>query len=538
MKSLTKTLQQVPFYPLLFGLYSVLFLWAANFNQVQPAMILRSLIVSMTITMVVFLLSLLILRRLQTAAALAGLFLVLFYTYGHVYDLVEYLTIFGHNVGRHRFLLPLWFVLFVAGVLWILRSKSDFRSLTSLLNLVGSFLVVVTLVQAGADTLQANQLNAQVSKQAGQAPGVAQVVSPASDNTPDVYYFLLDGYNRLDLMKQDMHLDNTQFVSDLENTGFVFPDCTQSNYTATVTSMAATLNLNYITTLGVPNSIVANNNLRGFTTYLKPFTLNNLVMRQFKQMGYKIITFKTGFPFLEFPGSDIVYDYQKATSPLNRLEAYNFEYIFFNTTLMRVVVDESEFSPDSFNNVPGPLLEFINPKYNQYNDYFYQVYLKNLYNLNVLDSIAKVPGKKFVYAHLLTTHVPYTFTTDGKIRNGDTDTVKGYADQVVYLNKRMETIIKNILAESSTPPVIILQGDHGRAGDAEKNSETFEILNAYYLPQNGKAKLYPNITPVNTFRLIFSEYFNQNYPPLPDQSIWIYAGFPDSYKVAPVKCIH
>ena len=34
----------------------------------------------------------------------------------------------------------------------------------------------------------------------------------------------------------------------------------------------------------------------------------------------------------------------------------------------------------------------------------------------------------------------------------------------------------------------------------------------------GSAKLYPAISPVNSFRLIFNEYFGANYPLLPDQT--------------------
>ena len=44
------------------------------------------------------------------------------------------------------------------------------------------------------------------------------------------------------------------------------------------------------------------------------------------------------------------------------------------------------------------------------------------------------------------------------------------------------------------------------------------ILNAYHLPGDGIEALYPNISPVNTFRVIFNEYFGFNLPLLEDQS--------------------
>jgi hypothetical protein len=46
------------------------------------------------------------------------------------------------------------------------------------------------------------------------------------------------------------------------------------------------------------------------------------------------------------------------------------------------------------------------------------------------------------------------------------------------------------------------------------------ILNAYYFPEQKYNQLYPGISPVNTFRVIFSEIFGQDLPLLPDSSFY------------------
>jgi hypothetical protein len=53
------------------------------------------------------------------------------------------------------------------------------------------------------------------------------------------------------------------------------------------------------------------------------------------------------------------------------------------------------------------------------------------------------------------------------------------------------------------------------------------ILNAYYLPGAADA-LYETISPVNSFRLVFRDYFGLDYPPLPDHSFhnWSQASVP------------
>jgi hypothetical protein len=43
------------------------------------------------------------------------------------------------------------------------------------------------------------------------------------------------------------------------------------------------------------------------------------------------------------------------------------------------------------------------------------------------------------------------------------------------------------------------------------------ILNAYLLPGAGNVLLYPSITPVNSFRVIFNAYFDTGLPLLPDR---------------------
>lgn len=51
-----------------------------------------------------------------------------------------------------------------------------------------------------------------------------------------------------------------------------------------------------------------------------------------------------------------------------------------------------------------------------------------------------------------------------------------------------------------------------------KLKEKFPIIAAYYLPGVSKSELYPEITPVNSFRIIFNLYFHTNLSLLPDKN--------------------
>ena len=153
-------------------------------------------------------------------------------------------------------------------------------------------------------------------------------------------------------------------------------------------------------------------------------------MQEFRKFGFQIVTLTNQFNFIDFANSDVSFDYQSSLSPLNKLEAYDFEYIFLRTTLMRVLIEETEYDPGKFYNMPVPVMEFINPNFNRGHGLTNPVYLQNRYDLKVMDTISNVPGKKFVYAHLLVTHQPFTFTSTGELSMDEVDSKKGYAEQI------------------------------------------------------------------------------------------------------------
>ena len=106
---------------------------------------------------------------------------------------------------------------------------------------------------------------------------------------------------------------------------------------------------------------------------------------------------------------------------------------------------------------------------------------------------------------------------------------QAYVDQIRYINKRIEEDVDYILAKSPVPPIIIIQGDHGSwftlpadlsAGNsAEFAKERMTILNAYYVPEKMRAKLNAQITPVNSFRLLFDECFGEYFSMLPEKNM-------------------
>lgn len=162
--------------------------------------------------------------------------------------------------------------------------------------------------------------------------------------------------------------------------------------------------------------------------------------------------------------------------------------------------------------------------------------------LETFEKLADVPymkGPKFVFAHILLPHRPYRFDSNGELltaalrRQRTSD--ENYINQLKFTNTKIMWLVSEILEKSSNPPVIIIQSDEGpRARDVSfeklipKHKKMqrdmieitlrFNIINAYYLPGVDSTVLYPNITPVNSFRIIFNQYFGTDFELLEDKS--------------------
>ncbi len=100
----------------LFSLFPVLNLLSSNAGQVQLLSAGRSAIVVVAGSLLALAGARLALRDWPRAALLVIGALLLFFSYGHVYDLVRQVEISGVVLGRHRYLMPLWMG---AGLVWV-----------------------------------------------------------------------------------------------------------------------------------------------------------------------------------------------------------------------------------------------------------------------------------------------------------------------------------------------------------------------------------------------------------------------------------
>jgi hypothetical protein len=330
---------------------------------------------------------------------------------------------------------------------------------------------------------------------------------------PDIYFFVLDAYAGSDVLRDVYNYDNNPFLDSLTSKGFYVVDCSQSNYSQTTLSLTSTLNLNYLDALP--------DNFEGITYKDSIYswrTQNNLTRSFLHSKGYSSISFATGYPMTEW--SDADYYFAPNVSGIN-----DFEIYLVKTSLLQSMVEKGTFFKQRSAEIHRQRISSA---------------LKNLE-----ETVPRISGPKFVFAHLVIPHVPYVFGPNGEELDYTDWTTMNVAEKMVlyrgevtYINKRIEKVIDIILQTSSNPPIIVIQGDHGpdpfKALDSGREIKMYN-LSAFYLP--GKAvKLYSTITPVNTFRLILNEYFNQDYDLLPDRSYYSDISDPFNFTKIPNTC--
>jgi len=494
-------LRRLVLYPFFFALYVVLVPLAENLGQVDPTQALRPLAVLVITVTAGLLLFYVLFRDWHYAAYLIFLVCVFFFLFGHLYRLAQERFSISNKATIVPLFLGLWGVL-----LGILSFKIVWSHLGGKKWMLPFFNLVfaVALVRPGYIVLTGTLFE---PRQAHAAP-VTNLPTPDGSTLdcstrPDIYYIVLDAYGREDVMDTLYNLDNRPFLDYLNRKGFYVANESHSNYMQTVFSIPSSLNFTYI---DPPQEGV--NGLEYFSNLVK----DNQIMSTLKRCGYRTVAFESGFYFTEHPDVDV---YLSSDNNLN-----DFESLLLADSPANVLLERLNLQP---------------PKYS-YEAHRQQV----LYSFGKLANLPKLPGPKIVFAHIISPHPPFVFDAKGRsvepnqgysLNDGDDfqgtldEYRAGYAMQVQFVNQKMERVIDAILTKSSTPPVIIIQGDHGPGSHLNWSSpaqsclwERTSILNAYFLPDGGESKLYPSISPVNSFRVVLNAYFGANLQLLPDRT--------------------
>lgn len=491
-----------PFYPFLFAAFPVLALIAYNKFETQFSSVFRPLIVVLLFAALVYGIFFLIFRKnWRKAALISSVTLLIIFSYGHIFSLIESSESLNGLIGQHRYVVGIFLVVWV--VCLILTIKVDIKSdFTKLMNYVGIILVAMPLLQTGWF-----YVSEAIARSRSDLRDTEEQSTDILSYTPDVYYIILDMYARPDALLEDYEADVSDFIDSMTEMGFYYASESHSNYGETYNSISTTLNMQLL------GEYTAEQGIKLGGAEYRDLIIHSEARSIFESMNYQIIAFSTGYRWSELADADIYYQI-KSIDPFHDLTP--FELILVKNLIVY------PFRGYAYELIPGlkPNPEETETE-NIYLGMVQSLHIETQRNvLEKLPEIAENSNATFTFAHVLIPHPPFVFDTDGSILDdpgyysGDKASainefyeIDGYIRQVQFISLEIKRIVGEILAESENEPIIIIQGDHGKEGDNRN-----KVLNLYYFPNQDFDSLYPSITPVNSFRVVFNTFFGKDYP--------------------------
>ena len=509
----------LPLHPFLYATFLILFLYQNNMEQILPNVIIKPIIGSLVATLIFYLLVNLVLKNQVKSGIKTTLFVVLFFSYGHVKNVIGEFTLdLGVvTIGPDKTLLTFWVFIIILIGYFVITTAKNLKRVESFLTVGISALVVLSIFNLANYELKNQRLtfgssNENVSKE------VELIEKYNTDKAPDIYYIIFDRYSSKKTLKEFFNYDNSKFLDYLKKKGFYVASDSHANYPKTHLSLASSLNLKHITNL---REEVGENTAD--QTKVNQMLQDYEVWRFLKARGYKFIHFGDWWsPTRYNEYADVNYNYF-----ITKTDRFSFRLL--ETTLIAPIADILS-KGDTFNR---------NEQRN-----------RTLFKFDKLEEIPESEGPKFIFAHMLTPHPPYVLDENcGPLTDRETKLMAlkdEYIEQLKCTNKKAKKLIDIILTESKNPPIILLQADEGPflhkeyeggfGGNIEWNNLSEEalsvhmgILNAYYLPESSRSILYNSITPVNSFRIVFNEYFGTDYELLEDK-IYIFEDSKHPYK--------
>ena len=487
----------IPFHPLLLAAYPVLFLLSENLSEVafgetfQP--ILRAMAVAGSIAIVVGL----VLRDIRRGALVASAIVVVWFTYGHIEDLVSPM-----GVSRDvQLTLSLAFVIVVAVGAVVLRTTGIAR-LTTAVNVVALVLVGITLLgivpyEFSRSTTAATPTSGSVDRpRASAAPGAR-----------DIYFLIFDRYGSVASL-DDLADAHNDLPAWLEGKGFSVANDARANYGRTTMSIAATLNMTYLD--DVVTKMGPDSNDPG---PVNAMLQDHKVGRFLQSQGYKYIHIGNWF----------------APTRTNSIADEN--PVLTAQTDFGALLDQTTMGPtvNDMMGIKAPPAHHLLHR------------AAALFDFNQLDLASREPGPKFVLMHILMPHEPYVFNPDGSysaLSEYDSKfSPAGLREQLAFTNDKIKGIVQSLQSGPvDKQPIIIIEADEGPYPDRYSKDEVgfdwskatpaeletkYGVLLSMYLPGQAPAdspSVYHDMSLINTWPIVLDRYFNAGIPLFPDTS--------------------
>ena len=463
--------------PLIFFAFPIIFSFSKNMNE-EPIHILQLLSVFIIVAFLLWLILGYALKNRIKSSLIVSFWAALFFSYGHAR-----LSLDGFfNISSTGFLFitfTTYIILFIVSSIFIIKTKRTLNNAVKIIMISSIIVIIFPIIDIGQSRIYNNDNDYDYAIETHQTN---MNVSSIPYDGPDVYYILPDAYAGSKSTEAYWNFDNGDFKNFLSEIGFYVAQDSYSNYDYTGKSVPSIMNMKYV----YDNGDLYDENIKN--------TENWLVFDNFRSKGYTTYFIESGI-YLGFPTNNIDH---KLCSPSDLFDSFFMRNIFQHSMIL------------------APGTEFILRE---------DLQNKVICSFDELDKMSKNDKTpKFVLTHIMSPHSPFVFNSTGG--NPDSllsniDDISGhrdslYIDQIQFVNYKLKDIIRG-LVDTDDPPIIIIQSDHGKRDvhaiddPTDRNIIKLNNFRAYYLPNGDRNLELENNSPVNTFRVLFNTYFDDNY---------------------------
>ena len=120
----------------LIALFPVLIIYSQNVHEISIQEIILPTSLIFFAAILLWLLVRFIIKNSEKSALIISLLLVLSFSYGHVYLLVDDFTLGNSDIGRHQYLLIPFVISLIVGTYYIVKTKGQLNNASTILSKV------------------------------------------------------------------------------------------------------------------------------------------------------------------------------------------------------------------------------------------------------------------------------------------------------------------------------------------------------------------------------------------------------------------
>ena len=192
-------------HPILFAIFPVLIIYSQNIGRVNYEELFLPIIIVTGISVASYFCLRLIFKNGNKAAIVVTLILILIFSYGHIYILLDGVSTDEIDLSRNIFLIPVFGIIFVVGIYLIRKIKTKLNNANSILNVISVVLVLFAISNSVITTIEGTNCDEQnmiditcsdkelfyEKKDFSQYFDKHKFTISDTETPPDVYYIIL-----------------------------------------------------------------------------------------------------------------------------------------------------------------------------------------------------------------------------------------------------------------------------------------------------------------------------------------------------------